>query len=67
MTPVVASQTTGHPIWDVDLFDNSTSTIKAMKAKSTRVICYFSADSFEEERSNAKKWTKANHGNTFDG
>lgn len=67
LKPVVASQTADYPIWDIDLFDNSASTIKAMKAKGTKVICYFSAGSYEDWRPDAKNWTKSDYGNGLDG
>ncbi|KAF2437396.1 carbohydrate-binding module family 1 protein [Karstenula rhodostoma CBS 690.94] len=45
---------TDAPVWDVDLFDSDTATIAALKATGKIVICYFSAGTVEDWRSDAK-------------
>jgi hypothetical protein len=41
---------TDAPVWDIDLFDNPTSTMKGLKAAGKIVICYFSAGTAEDWR-----------------
>jgi hypothetical protein len=43
-------------VFDVDLFDTPVSTIQALKAKGVKVICYFSAGTYEGWRSDWKKF-----------
>lgn len=54
-------------VYDVDLFDTSTKTIKTLKASGKKVICYFSAGSSENWRSDFKKIAKASMGKSLDG
>lgn len=49
-TPLVP---TDAPVWDVDLFDSDTATIKALQALGKIVICYFSAGTREDWRADA--------------
>ena len=37
-------------MYDLDLFDNSKEAIKALQDKGIKVICYFSAGSYEDWR-----------------
>ena len=46
------------PIYDIDLFENTAETISDLHAKGRKVICYFSAGSFENWRSDAGKFDK---------
>jgi len=57
----------GVKLYIIDLFDNSSSTVKAMKDKGAIVICYFSAGSYEDWRSDAKDFPKASLGKNLDG
>ncbi|KAF9736317.1 endo alpha-1,4 polygalactosaminidase precursor [Paraphaeosphaeria minitans] len=45
---------TDAPVWDIDLFDSDAATIMALKATGKIVICYFSAGTVEDWRSDAK-------------
>ncbi|CAO1626334.1 unnamed protein product [Parajaminaea phylloscopi] len=67
LKPLTASQVGSYPIWDIDLYDNTAATIASAKAKGTKVICYFSAGSYENWRPDAKNWTKADYGKGLDG
>lgn len=45
-------------IYDIDLFDNSKEAISALKNKGIKVICYFSAGSYENWRPDAVQFPK---------
>ncbi len=45
-------------LYDIDLFDTDSSTIAALKKQGKKVICYFSAGSYEEWREDAKDFPK---------
>jgi hypothetical protein len=49
--PNVTSQPTDVKVFDIDLFDNSYATIKNLQRSGKHVICYFSAGSYEDWRS----------------
>ncbi|KAF3910070.1 hypothetical protein AA313_de0200120 [Arthrobotrys entomopaga] len=53
--------------YDLDLFDNSFAPIANLKLKGHRVICYFSAGSYEDWRPDAKNFTEADYGKAMDG
>ncbi|KAF3290275.1 hypothetical protein TWF132_007067 [Orbilia oligospora] len=53
--------------YDIDLFDNSLSFIASLKSKGYKIICYFSAGSYEDWRSDAKNFTKKDYGEAMDG
>jgi len=53
--------------YDVDLFDTPASTIAALHTAGRKVICYFSAGSFEDWRSDAGQFPPAALGNALDG
>lgn len=53
-------------IYDVDLFDTSTSTIAALKVNHT-VICYFSGGSYEGWRDDEAEFNGNELGNKLDG
>jgi hypothetical protein len=53
--------------YDIDLFDNSASTIATLHAAGRKVICYFSAGSYEDWRSDAGQFPAAALGNPLDG
>lgn len=54
-------------VYDVDLFDTPASTLSALKAQGRKVICYFSAGSYENWRSDAGSFPAAALGNALDG
>ncbi len=54
-------------IYDVDLFDTSAAQIQQLQADGRRVICYFSAGSYENWRSDANQFDSDDLGNTLDG
>lgn len=43
-------------IYDIDVFDNSTSTIQSLQSRGVKVVCYFSAGSYENWRPDASKF-----------
>lgn len=54
-------------IYDLDLFDTSASTISSLHAAGHKVICYYSAGSWENWRPDASSFPKAALGNALDG
>lgn len=54
-------------IYDIDLFDSDISLIKSLQDDGKKVICYFSAGSFEEWREDAANFSASLLGNTLDG
>ncbi len=54
-------------LYDIDLFDSSTTLIRQLQEKDKKVICYFSAGSYEQWRSDAAQFTAKNLGNSLDG
>lgn len=54
-------------VYDVDLEDTPAATIAQLQAAGRRVICYFSAGSFEAWRSDAAKFPAAVKGKKMDG
>ncbi|CAG8952428.1 hypothetical protein HYFRA_00001175 [Hymenoscyphus fraxineus] len=53
--------------FDIDLFDNDASIITALHDKNRKVICYFSAGSYENWRSDASQFKKEDYGKKLDG
>lgn len=54
-------------IWDIDMEGNSASTIATLHRLNKKVICYFSAGSYEPNRSDSAQFTAADMGNTMEG
>ncbi len=54
-------------VYDIDLFDVPESVIGALQAAGRRVICYFSAGSFEDFRPDAGRFPQDVLGNTLEG
>lgn len=54
-------------VYDLDLFDTPQATIDALKSQGKRVVCYFSAGSSENWRSDFSQFTAADMGNALDG
>lgn len=53
-------------VYDIDLFDNSPETIRALKRKGSYVICYFSAGTWEEWRPDAGEFPSEAIGNSLE-
>ena len=54
-------------IYDIDLFDVSDTQIAALKQQGRKVICYFSAGSSENWRTDFGKFVAADKGRSLDG
>lgn len=54
-------------VYDIDLFDTSQASIDALHAQGRKVICYFSAGSFEDWRSDAVQFPKSVLGKDYEG
>lgn len=54
-------------VYDIDLFDNPSEKIRQLKAAGHRVVCYFSAGSYENYRPDAADFDSADLGETMDG
>jgi hypothetical protein len=46
-------------MYDIDLFDNDASVVAALHAQGRKVVCYFSAGSWEEWRPDAGQFPEA--------
>lgn len=49
-------------VWDIDLFDSPSSTIRALKQSGKTVLCYFSAGTGEDWRDDYKDFPAADLG-----
>jgi hypothetical protein len=58
---------TNVPVYDIDLFDNPASTITTLHGLGRKVICYFSAGTFESWRPDASSFTASDKGNPVSG
>lgn len=54
-------------IYDIDLFTNNQSTIDALHRMGKKVICYFSAGSYEPGRPDSKQFTEKDQGKGLEG
>lgn len=54
-------------VYDIDLFTNPESTISNLHDMNRKVICYFSAGSYEEFRPDANEFNKTDYGKELDG
>ncbi|KAG9231453.1 glycoside hydrolase superfamily [Amylocarpus encephaloides] len=54
-------------VMDIDLFDNDASTITALHSQNRKVICYFSAGSYENWRSDSGQFKKSDYGKALQG
>lgn len=54
-------------IYNIDLFDTSTTTISTLRSKGKHVICYLSAGSYENWRPDANKFPASVLGRNLDG
>ncbi|AWV90078.1 endo alpha-1,4 polygalactosaminidase [Bradymonas sediminis] len=49
-------------VYDIDLFDTPAATVAALQARGVRVICYFSAGSYEDWREDAERFEASDYG-----
>ena len=61
-----SSVTPNVSIFDIDLFDTPASTITQLHSLGKKVICYFSAGSYEEWRDDAKDFKEEDLGKQLD-
>ncbi len=54
-------------LYDIDLFDTNTSTIQALHKKGKKVICYFSAGSWESWRADKERFSSEALGKPLQG
>ena len=54
-------------MYDIDLYDSSIALIDSLKSNGKKVICYFSAGSYENWRSDKNDFPDEVKGNTLDG
>jgi len=54
-------------VFSIDLFDNNRSLIQSLQNNGSKVICYFSAGSYENWRPDQDKFNKDDLGKTLDG
>ena len=54
-------------VYDLDLFDTDAAVIASLRAAGRKVVCYFSAGSFEDFRADADQFLPADLGATLDG
>ena len=57
-------QTIPATVFDIDLFDTDASVIASLHSKGKKVVCYFSAGSYENWRPDASLFTSAVKGNS---
>lgn len=54
-------------IYDIDLFDTPSTAIQELQSVGKKVVCYFSAGSYEAFREDKDKFSPEDIGNTLDG
>lgn len=54
-------------VYDIDLFETDKATIASLRKEGHKVLCYFSAGSYEDWRPDVKKFKKSDLGNLLDG
>jgi hypothetical protein len=54
-------------LYDIDLFDSSQALILELQSTGKKVICYFSAGSYESWRADASEFTRQDYGNALAG
>ncbi|GJI92328.1 endo alpha-1,4 polygalactosaminidase [Rugamonas sp. R1(2021)] len=54
-------------VYDIDLFDTPVATIQALRASGRKVVCYFSAGSSEDWRSDFSSFQASDMGNALSG
>lgn len=58
----LTSMTVAAHNYDIDLFENNETTIKALHRMNAKVICYFSAGTYEDGRPDASAFAKSSVG-----
>jgi hypothetical protein len=66
LSSAATSATPNVSVFDIDLFDTPTSTVKNFHSLGKKVICYFSAGSYEEWRSDANDFKSEDLGKQVD-
>ncbi|KAM0277317.1 hypothetical protein ACHAQH_005909 [Verticillium albo-atrum] len=54
-------------VYNIDLFENPSSTFAALRALGKRVVCYFSAGSYEDGRPDSRDFEKGDLGKELEG
>jgi hypothetical protein len=54
-------------VYKIDLFDNSTAVVGALRKKGRKVVCYLNAGAWEDWRPDAKRFPEAVMGRGYDG
>lgn len=67
LTGKIAVDSVNVDVWDIDLFDATSTTINAIHAQGKHVICYFSAGSFEDWREDAERFQSSDTGSGLKG
>ncbi|BCS27799.1 endo alpha-1,4 polygalactosaminidase [Aspergillus puulaauensis] len=66
LSGALIDQSSSASIYDIDLFENPASTISSLHAQNKKVICYFSAGTYEDWRPDAKSFSKSDIGSPLD-
>lgn len=66
-TPIIQKPNSAAHVYDIDLFDNSAANIAMLHSMGRKVICYFSAGTYESWRPDAKKFPTATIGRNVSG
>jgi hypothetical protein len=67
LDPSATSVTPDVDVYDIDLFTNPQSTIDTLHRLGKKVICYFSAGSYEPDRPDSGNFKESDKGRTLDG
>lgn len=62
-----STSTDAFSVWDIDLFDNNATMIAGLQANGAKLICYFSAGSYENWRPDASEFNASDLGKNLDG
>jgi hypothetical protein len=65
--PLNDTATNNISVWGIDLFDNPATTIRGLQSNGAKVICYFSAGSYENWRPDKGNFTSSDMGSTLSG
>lgn len=66
-TPAQLANPSQFNVWAIDLFDTPNTTIQTIQNSGSKVICYFSAGSYEPGRPDSGRFTSADKGAALDG
>ncbi|QDS70760.1 hypothetical protein FKW77_003656 [Venturia effusa] len=67
LSPAATTVSPDVDIFDIDLFTNNQSTIDALHRMGKKVICYFSAGSYEPDRPDSHQFTEKDKGKGLEG